>query len=216
MLYLVLTSQIADSVWLSVSKVFELAFFTPAHVPADLSAAERIADAALDNELLSILQNSILPAASLPGLGPVVLGLPYLTTMCQILKRAAVSGIASLGDNMPERAAHEDFARVCISTLLGCSLLSLPEGSDVGLSLVDSLAAVLTAFAREDAATASPASTREAVFTIRSAAALVSPPHIRLAVRLYPVLAKLVMCNSPEIREALSDALGLYAGLLPM
>ena len=208
--------KVVDGFWTSVVAIFELAFFTPTLVPADLSPAERVADAALDIELLSVLKTSVIPAATLDRVGMTVLPTMHLVAMCNILKRGALSGMRSLGDGIPESATHEEFARVCISTLLECSVLSHPEGEGLGMSLVDDLSSLLTSFASDGTeACAVPKRVREAVFAVRSAAALANVAHTSMAVKIYPALVQLVLSPSPEIREPLRNALMLYTSLLP-
>ncbi len=193
--------------------MFELAFFTPPQVPSDLSAAERVADAALNNELLHVLQTTVLPAA-LDPLGSVVLPSTNLLAMCNILKRGATRGIAQLDDAAPESVSHEAFSQACMQTLLSSPSLSLPGVIDVGRGLADSLAGILNAFGDDPAAAAIPKRVRECVFTIKACGSFVTREHRALASRIFPALSRLITAKGAELREPLRATIELYAALL--
>lgn len=141
--------------------------------------------------------------------------------LCGLLRRGAERSIATLEQ---DAAAREDFARGCIYALLECSVLAPPSaGTTAGpesvgaaaIGLVDSLAAGLAAFVADAAARDSPKKVREALFTVRTAAALVTREHALLAARMYPALVGLVGCACDQLRQPLRDALALYVTLLP-
>jgi hypothetical protein len=214
-------ASIAKALCGHIVAVLDSALFSEVQQPAELSAEEREADAALDVELVHLIRDVLLPAGAAESSSGGESSVPqteYTESLYGLLQRGTMNTQDHGGPESPTR--RSTFARMSFQTLLDKALAS--SGGEPGETLGASMEALLATsrntlgrYVEDDEGTTPlpKERTNDAVFVLEAISPMITPERKMLAVELYPLFVQLVSCHAPELKEPLQQLLQKFLHL---